>query len=56
MARLLKRYGANNVKVLHTYDRAEADKPEFSEVLLKRAASGSVVADIGGSSIRIKGR
>ena len=34
MIQLLKRYGANNVKVLHTYDRAEADKPEFSKMLL----------------------
>ena len=34
MARLLKRYGAKNVKVLYTDDRAEADDPEFSKALL----------------------
>ena len=31
----LRRNGAKNVVVLHTYDRKEADDPKFSEVLLK---------------------
>jgi cyanophycinase len=32
-ARYLRRWGATNVKVLHTYDRKQADDPEFSKVL-----------------------
>jgi cyanophycinase len=32
-ARYLRRFGATNVKVLHTRDRKQADDPEFSKVL-----------------------
>lgn len=32
-ARYLRRWGATNVKVLHTRDRKQADDPEFSKVL-----------------------
>jgi cyanophycinase len=32
-ARYLRRFGATNVKVLHTRDRKQADEPEFSKVL-----------------------
>ena len=34
-AKYLRRYGATNVKSLHTRDRKTADDPKFSEVLLK---------------------
>ncbi|MDB5313071.1 MAG: cyanophycinase [Gemmataceae bacterium] len=34
-AAALKRFGANNVTVLHTRSRTEADDPKFSEVLTK---------------------
>lgn len=32
-ARALRRAGAKNVKILHTHDRAEADRPEFAAQL-----------------------
>ncbi|HJZ54157.1 MAG TPA: cyanophycinase [Gemmataceae bacterium] len=34
-AKYLRKWGATNVKVLHTRDRKRADDPAFSEVLLK---------------------
>jgi cyanophycinase len=36
--RALKRFGAENVKVLHTRDRAEAERPEFYGVLKEAKA------------------
>lgn len=33
--RILKKFGAKNVKSLHTRDRKQADDPKFSEMLLK---------------------
>lgn len=45
---LLTRAGAKNVTMVHTRDRAEADKESFVSPFERRAACGSPVAASGG--------